>query len=231
MYDSKIPDFQTLRERLATSTLVAFDTEGVRQHFEGRTIGSDDISELGVAVFPPGEGCLHLLRNLFQFYDDNNIEAFTIRVYERSYGPAVRMMTERSPKEAGPRRFEFLSSFEGDRILLGFDMYFEWKWISRQYPSFAKLFTSWCDVQELVSQRYVQLPSQPDTLAPECPVRSLASTLKAMSFYGWTRNHQIHGRAADAVKVLAVLSGLLSDAPLRAMGKSFRRIPTYRETT
>jgi hypothetical protein len=43
----------------------------------------------------------------------------------------------------------------------------------------------------------------------------LAKVLKAMRFYGWTQDDDMHDVAGDSVKVLAVLTGLLHDVPIR----------------
>jgi len=205
LFDNKILDLPTLQDRLPDSTLVAFDTEGVKQHFDGRQVGSEDIGGLGVAVFRPSIGRLQFTLNLTQFYEDNDMEAFTVRICDRPYSPAVGMMTEKTAEEAGPRLVDFLSSCEGDRILLGYDMQTEWRWIARKCPSLAALFTSWCDVQELIAQQHAQLTPRP----------GMDKTLKAMGIWGWTSSHPRHGGAADAVKLLAILSGLLCSAPLR----------------
>jgi len=193
--------------------VVAFDTEGVTQNFLGRQIGSEEVSELGVAVLRPSELCLR--RNVHQFYDDNDIEAFTIRIHERTHGPVVGLMTDKSPEDAGPRLHQFLSEIQGERILLGYDMKAEWRYITRNCPSLSSLFSAWCDVQELVSQRYEQLTSPTDKLPMGLQYPGLGGALKALSFYGWTHEHQMHSAAGDSVKLLAVLSGLLCDTPLR----------------
>jgi hypothetical protein len=138
LYESKITDLQTLRERPSSSVLVAFDTKGVPQKLEGRLIGSDDIGELGVAFSLPSEGSLRLLCNLTQFYDDNIMKAFTVVIRDRSYGPAVGMMTERTPAEAGARLHEFLSPYEGDRILIGFGMRFRVRMDLSPVPIFCR---------------------------------------------------------------------------------------------
>lgn len=229
LFSSKIPDLRTLRTHLPTCTLIAFDTEGVTQNFAGRLVPNSSISELGVAVLQPHADRPAFITNLTQFYEDNDIEAFTIRMHPRTYGPVVGLMTSLLPSAAGPRLFDFISQFPGDRILLGFYMQSEWRWISRHFPSFAELFIGWCDVQELVAQRYVERspPSSPDALAMELRTPGLARTLKAMGIYGWTRAHQEHGGAGDAVKCLAILSGLLHDIPLADVPLPKRGVSKY----
>lgn len=68
LYNSKINDLATLRQRLRGAVLVAFDTEGGHEA---------EVSELGVAVLRPSE--LNLRRAFYAFYEHNDIEAFTIR--------------------------------------------------------------------------------------------------------------------------------------------------------
>jgi hypothetical protein len=193
--------------------LVAFDTEGVTQHFHGKQIASQEVSELGVAVLRPSE--FKFRRNLLQFYKDNDIEAFTIRMRKRRYGPVVGMMTNRTQEEAGPRLEQFLTKIEGERILIGYDLQAEWIWIARKFPAISGLFTAWCNVQELVGHRYEPLTPHTHKLSEALRFFSMANALKAMSNYGWTQDNGMHGAAGDSVKLVAILSGLLCDTPLR----------------
>jgi len=176
LFGSKIHGLATLRQRLPGAVLVAFDTEGISQQFLGRMHPNEDVSELGVAVMQPSE--LHMKRDLTDFYESNEIEAFTVRMRERSYGPVVGMMTEKTEYETGPRLHQFLSEIigNGEHILLGFDMHVEWKWISRNFPSLAGLFTGWCDMQELVAQSFEQRCPHPDKITTEAQYPSLANS-------------------------------------------------------
>jgi hypothetical protein len=178
---SRITDLDTLRERFVGSTMVAFDTEGVTQHFEGRQIGSTDVSELGVAVFRPGAGLPRFYPQVLQFYEQNDVEAFTIRMRERPHGPAVGTMTEEPDESAGARLHKYISEIPGERILLGWDMRIEMRWISEKCPSIAELFTSWCDVQELVGESYRVTKSNTEELPHRYQWPALMKTMQAFT--------------------------------------------------
>jgi hypothetical protein len=151
---SQTTDLSTLREHLAGSTWVAFGTEGVTQNFEGRQIANEEIGELGIAVVRPTSNSLRFVHHILQFYEINEIEASTIRIHERPYGRIVGTMTDKTTERTGARLYERLSEIAGERILLGWGMQREMKWISEKCPSMARLFTSWCDVRELVAASY-----------------------------------------------------------------------------
>ncbi|CAO2651421.1 Nn.00g039910.m01.CDS01 [Neocucurbitaria sp. VM-36] len=207
--NSKIDNLASLRQHLPGSILVALDTEGITQHLDGRTVCSEGISEIGVAVFRTNERGPDFIPHLDQFYDQNSIEAFTIRVRKREYGPAVGTMTDVSEKEAGPRLQKFLSQYKGRRILVGFSILTELKWIAKNVPELVNFFTGWVDIQELVSQQRHGVASNDGTHTDQ---HGLYNTLKAMGISGWHSKHQLHVAANDAVKTLAVLSGLLCNS-------------------
>lgn len=134
------------------------------------------------------------------------------------------MMTDKTDEEAGPRLQQFLGNIPGERILLGFAMVSEWRWILKRYPSFASLFTGWCDLQELASQTYQHQNSQLDKVPTYARTVGLANCLKAMGFWGWGQDEHIHSAAGDSVKVLGLLAGLLHDLllPLDAVVEARR---------
>jgi len=101
---------------------------------------------------------------MYHFYNQNEIEAFTIRIQERRYGPVVGTMTDETKETAGPRLYKFLSSIPGEIILVGFGMVKEFKWIDNDFPSIAGLFTSWCDIQALVGDAFKGMASEPNKL-------------------------------------------------------------------
>jgi hypothetical protein len=216
-HDSQITSLSTLRERLARSTLVAFDTEGVTQRFEGRQIANDEIGELGVAVLRPGTSLPRFNPQVLQLYKENNIEAFTLRVHERPYGRIAGTVTDETTERAGARLYERLSEIAGERILLDWGMPKEIKWISEECPSMARLFTSWCDVQELVATNYKSSMLDTEKLTRQYQQPALDKAIRALRISGWRSHHQRHGAAADAVRTLAILSGLLCGATLHEL--------------
>jgi hypothetical protein len=209
---SQTTDLSTLREHLAGSTWVAFGTEGVTQNFEGRQIANEEIGELGIAVVRPTSNSLRFVHHILQFYEINEIEASTIRIHERPYGRIVGTMTDKTTERTGARLYERLSEIAGERILLGWGMQREMKWISEKCPSMARLFTSWCDVRELVAASYESNMLDTGKLTQPYQRPGLDKTMRALRISGWRSHHQRHGAAADAVRTLAILSGLLCGA-------------------
>jgi hypothetical protein len=89
-----------------------------------------------------------------------------------------------SAEEPGPKLTEYLSRFRGDMIPIGFGMMAELKWMTHEYPQFAKLFTEWYDLQKLVAQRYAQILPANVPLSTEYLVPGLMSALKKVGFRG-----------------------------------------------
>jgi hypothetical protein len=98
------------------------------------------------------------------------------------------------------------------------------KWISENCPLIAKLFTSWCDVQELAAEDYSSFITGKELVTPRTSHRALDKTMTAMGISGWRSRHQRHGAAADAVRILAILSGLLCGATLRELPESYSSV-------
>lgn len=112
-------------------------------------------------------------------------------------------------------------------MLLGFDLQYEWRYITREYPKLAESFSAWCDVLELVAQRYLEmLGGDVGMLAMEKRTPGLSRALEAMGVWGWTQYHSAW-RAADAVKCLAVLSGLLANLPMAEVPWASRGVSIY----
>ncbi|KAI4908859.1 hypothetical protein J4E90_008596 [Alternaria incomplexa] len=166
---SEIRGLANIQDRLAGATVVAFDMEGFNQHPDGRYRSSEESGELGVAVLRPSSKPLRCFSSMYHFYNQNEIEAFTIRIQERRYGPVVGTMTDETKQTAGARLHKFLSSIPGELILVGFGMQREFKWISDEYPAIAALFTSWCDIQELVADSDKSMTAEPDKLLTQYP--------------------------------------------------------------
>ena len=49
---------------------------------------------------------------------------------------------------------KYVSGIQGERILLGWDVQREFKWMSEKCPSILKLFISWYDVQKLAAKGF-----------------------------------------------------------------------------
>jgi len=154
---SELRGLASIQDRLVEATVVAFDIEGVHQR-------GSEASELGVAVLRPSSKPLRFSSSMYCFWNQNDIEAFTIRIRERRYGPFVGTLTDETRETAGARLYKFLSSIQGELILVGFGMEREFKWISDEFPAIAALFTSWCDVQELAGDVYKSMTAEPDKL-------------------------------------------------------------------
>ena len=203
----KIPDLATLKESLPGSVLVALDTEG----------GRCKISEIGLAILRTKGRTSEFDPSLSQFYQQNGVKAFTIELRKRGFEiPESRRYGSvelASAEEVGSRVNDILSSYDGNRILVGFDLRVEFEWMSKTCPWLASSFDAWVDLQELVSQRILETSLEPGELWSRRALRpSLTDTLNAMQIEdrGWHAHHA----ANDAVRFLTLLSGLISDMPL-----------------
>ncbi|KAI9668017.1 MAG: hypothetical protein M1821_000837 [Bathelium mastoideum] len=183
------------------SILVAFDIEG---HVAS-------INEVGMASLTISE--VKPLRashdgTLRTFYSENAIQAYTIMVWEMrskrrheaiKYGDHVTVHRDVVCETLD----QTLSSVEqGSRqlILVGYDMYTEFDWISRENPTFLSRFKYWVDVQELVEASCGSRPS-------------LLNTMAAMNITNRSPTNSLpsgHRASNDAVRALAILSTLVS---------------------
>ena len=85
-------------------------------------------------------------------------------------------------------------------MLVGFDMYAEFRWISQECPQLASLFAAWVDIQEIIEKKL------------ECPGPSLISAMNALGITDRSKGtgKKSHRASNDAVRCLAVLCGLIS---------------------
>jgi hypothetical protein len=85
-------------------------------------------------------------------------------------------------------------------ILIGFDTYTEFEWISQTCPALAMYFTAWVDIQEITAQRTgVSSPGLVQTL----------NAIPILDRRPGTKPATQHHAANDAVRCLAVLFGLM----------------------
>lgn len=184
---------------MSNNVLVAFDMEASPQIR----------SEMGLAILLVGENTPHFCIGRCRFFDENDVQAFTIEIHERNkkqyefkrHGETIYVENE---LQAGPAIEKILMDFQnlGKLILVGYDLQMEFKWISEHYPSLASYFSAWVDVQELVTAKCegVQL--------------GLTGAVQNLGMIDNRHNSQQHSAANDAVRDLAVLAGLLSGTKL-----------------
>jgi hypothetical protein len=211
LWNSKIPDLATLKEHLPGSVLVSLDIEAYDSH------GQQDVSEVGLAVLRvPGQSPPHH-PNLYRYYADSGVEALTIRLRDRKfkfknkdrfddpeqfYGVKVYA----SEEDVGDIVARMLSKYKEKKVLVGFGMNAEFRWMSEKCTVLAESFEAWVDMQELVCHRRKE-----EGLGENTP--GLTTTLKELHFSN-RRGGSGHNAASDAIRTLAVLSGLVSHAPM-----------------
>ncbi|KAI9694139.1 MAG: hypothetical protein M1822_003410 [Bathelium mastoideum] len=196
-----ITNLDTLRECMMNSILVAFDIEG---HVAS-------INEVGMAYLHVSEA--KPLRasqdgTLRTFHSQNAIQAYTIMVWEMrskrrheaiKYGDHVTVHRD-VVCETLDQTLSSVEQRSRQLILVGYDMYTEFDWISRENPTFLSRFKYWVDVQELVEASCGSRPSHFNTMA-------------AMNITDWNPTNSPpsgHRASNDAVRALATLSTLVS---------------------
>ena len=197
-----IPDLETLKQCILDSTLVAFD-------IEGRSTRIQELGLASLAVTAEKSPCLPSDGELRSFYQQNAVQAHTIKIRGREsknraesikFGDCVTVKKYEASATLTQILSTIAASSTGRLILVGFDMYMEFDWISRECPSILSRFEYWVDAQEIAEERCRSHPSLLNTLAamnitdrpPGAPAPS---------------NHRASN---DAVRTLAVLSGLSS---------------------
>ncbi|PSN66491.1 hypothetical protein BS50DRAFT_677683 [Corynespora cassiicola Philippines] len=208
LWNSKISDLSTLEERLHEAVLVSLDIE---------SFGAN-ASEVGLAVLQAGKQPLPFHGILTRYYEENKVEALTIRLLDRGlkyedpewrFGDKVHASIE----DVHHLTANMLSRYTGERILIGFAMQnAEMNWISKSCPSLAIHFSAWVDIQELVSQRRMQEELGSPTSDIKYP--GLTNTLRAMGVTDWRAQKRRHCAANDALRNLIILSGLISHVPI-----------------
>jgi hypothetical protein len=131
LWESKIPSLKALKGFIPGSLLVAIDVQ----------FPSQGTSEIGVAFLPvnteqslqlPGDGTLRTL------YHQNAIQTHTIEIYDRmlkrhpgegvKYGSSISVDAENVT--ATIVKLISATKHAGSLLLVGFDMYAEFKWMS-----------------------------------------------------------------------------------------------------
>jgi hypothetical protein len=200
LWDSKITNLATLEECLSNSILVGLDIEF------SNTKGNQDVSEAGLAVLRVHEQPPPFLPGLRWYLEENGVETLTIRLRDHGLKPQYEDPKFRfgdkvyaDQKDIAHIAARMLSRYDGKRILVGFGMDAEWRWIENDCPSMALLFSAWVDLQELVSQRRKQ-----ETLGPEDDIEQpgFTNTIKAMHIADFRGRKRRHLARNDALRCL-----------------------------
>ncbi|KAL1591654.1 hypothetical protein SLS60_011652 [Paraconiothyrium brasiliense] len=222
LWRAKIPDLPALKEHLPGAVLIAFDSEGSSSDSDGLA-STNKVSELGFAVICTDIANSKLEHTGKEFGDSNDTRELTIELQrkpkvERTAGRIVR--AQLSDVEELVR--DFLADLPGKRVLVGYDLNRELRWISTTFPFLADLFVAWVDVQELVYHRCIQ--SSPTTLRIY-EQQSLSTALRAMRF----SCHKTSATRAvnDCCRILQVLAGLVQAVPFIMPGPNGPRIPRF----
>jgi hypothetical protein len=88
------------------------------QHFEGRQFLCEEVSELGVAILRTDAGRPYFTLQIRTFYEQNCVQAATIRMHARRYEPVVGTLVAVRNQDAVTRLHTRLSEIQGERILL-----------------------------------------------------------------------------------------------------------------
>jgi len=211
LWNSKISDLVTLKDRLPGSVLVALDTKF------SNISGHQRFSEVGLATLQVHSQPPPFLPGLTKYYEENGVNTLTIRSRDRGLKPPYEDPEYRYGDKVHANEedvcdivVEMLSRYEGKKILVGFDMEAEWRWIENMGADVASLCSAWVDLQELVSQRRKQ-----ENLGPDNDIHrpGLSNTIHALHIADW-RDGGKHCAANDALRNLIVLSGLVVHAPM-----------------
>jgi hypothetical protein len=121
---------------------------------------------------------------------------------EQFYGVKVHS----SEEDVGDIVTKTLSKYKGKKVIVGFGMNVEFRWMSEKCTVLAESFEAWVNMQELVCHRRKE-----EGLEDNIP--GLTMTLKEMHFNNRRRSSG-HNAASIAIRNLAVLSGLVFHVPM-----------------
>jgi hypothetical protein len=220
LWESKSEDLAILKDRLPGSTLVALDLEGGKQYWDGQLRGTEEISQIGIAVLPGSQNLPNFIPDLEdeEFHVQPHVEALTLQLWSHTSTKAHRPKKSRKPNGAVRTVYpedvvqalrQFPARFEGNRILVGYSMLMEFKWIARTCPLISTCFSGWIDVQDLITQHCFNhgwnrwCPLTQDTAIE-------AMCIRPQRHRGYPRRQNA---ADDALYSLCILSGVLHNTP------------------
>jgi hypothetical protein len=202
--DSQIEDLTDLQQNYSESILVALDTE-MSSHNQG-------VSEVGIAILRLNGQIVQPYEGIKQLHYEGGASAVTIQIRERTALPKEKMIGQvirSEPKDVGSVIENILAKYKGRLILVGFDLYNEFKWITDECPIILSYFTAWLDVQEFAMQRREEFAAESES--PNLNPPGLSDVLKAMDIRDERHCGSVHCAVNDALRSLIVLCGLASN--------------------
>ncbi|KAJ4359519.1 uncharacterized protein N0V89_000074 [Didymosphaeria variabile] len=223
LWQAKIPNLPTLKEHLPGAVLVAFDSEGCSSDSDGHA-STNKISELGFTVLCTDIATSKPCYTGKEFSDNNDTRQLTISLQEK---PNVEQTSGRvvhaSLADVENLVRGFLSKFPGRRILVGYDLNRELRYISSTLSFLADFFNAWVDVQELVYHCCIE--NSPPTLRIY-EQQALATALQAMRFAVPSKSTATRA-VNDCCRILQVLTGLVQALPFSLPGPRGPRVPRF----
>ena len=226
LWDSNIPDLESLKKLFGKSGFIAIDAEpyGTSQ---------SQVTEIGISYIPPS--CVYSKHT-------NGSKKLTIEILRRQYGIQSRCfrVSANQRREKNRERYAFgdaeaiteadiervlvdaVASFTGSDpkpTLVGFSLGFELKLITTQWPRLVDAFSAWVDVQEVAR----------DVSGGNAP--GMRDTLIAFGFghdYQAVHSHRTtHNAVNDAMRISATLLSLGSmcssnSTPTLEIGRTIR---------
>ena len=177
LWEANIPDLDSLKHLADTSAFVAIDAEPWGRGGPK----SSDVAEVGLALIPPFTTSPTIFKKsegsptLASLTDQYHIHRHCIRVAARerretkreeySFGQVQFVSAEEVEETLSVAIASFKAQSNANLVLVGFGMGLELKAISTTYTQLTGHFSSWVDLQELVSEvSGTQSPGMRDTL-------------------------------------------------------------------
>ena len=214
LWEANIPDLDSLKHLADTSAFVAIDAEPWGRGGPK----SSDVAEVGLALIPPFTTSPTIFKKsegsptLASLTDQYHIHRHCIRVAARerretkreeySFGQVQFVSAEEVEETLSVAIASFKAQSNANLVLVGFGMGLELKAISTTYTQLTGHFSSWVDLQELVSEvSGTQSPGMRDTLVALGFDTDPLAVRSASCF---------HNAGNDAVRMAAILLSLIA---------------------
>ncbi|VUC28377.1 unnamed protein product [Clonostachys rosea] len=232
LWHNNIDDIENLRELAKTRGIVAVDLDPWKP--DGLTT-HEGITEFGIAFLPPVNASLpppsapSSPASLDTLVENFSIQSYSIKVADRKrsekrreayrYGESQVVTADQVENTA----LAIINSFTTNKhdshpVLVGFSLGYELRILTKFYPRLlAECFSAWADIQEITNDvstvvNKLPVPVQKPNKAAYVP--GMCDTLWALGYLrdniAITGLKNEHSAGNDAVRVLAVLLGLLA---------------------